>query len=765
MVVVAERSDRQATVTAVKATGGASDDARLDPGPRPRFGGRPGWLLSREANLHLQVGICVIAAVLTISGLAFLTGAPHFISGAIFLIALAMGAMLMLASIARHADALRRRADTLRSRSAFESLSDRMWELQEREERLRGLLDALGDVVVHRDREGRIVFANKVMGDLVGRDPRLLSGMRLIDLGIDVSVVPDAAFANGECLSSTDVPVHTAQGTRWFSWIEHSVRESGSDLVSHRAIARDVTARKKAETEAIAARERAEFASQAKSRFLATVSHEIRTPMNGIIGMAKLLADTHLSPEQETYVRAVSTSGGHLLALIEDLLDYSKIEAGRFDLEPQLVSPREISENVVELLSARAFAKDIGIAAHVGIDVPARISTDPGRLRQVLLNLIGNAVKFTDVGGVVVDVSVGIEETKPVIRFCVRDTGPGLQEADADRVFEEFEQADTTTTRKHGGAGLGLTISRRIVEAMKGRISVRAAPGQGAEFTVTLPLDAPPAARGQEQAVLAGCRAAILSHAATEVEALAATIRDNGGKVVIAQTVEELARHSDCHLVLIDARLEDAEGSRLAAVRAAGMLRAHAITLIAPHDRGQLAQLHANGYANFLARPVRGETLIRVLLSALARSDQEELPRARDITLPLESNHLSILIAEDNEINALLARAALSRAGHSVEVVTNGRAAVEATTQPTTRKAIDIVLMDLHMPVMDGLDAITQIRKHEEEKGLAPLPIIVLSADGQERTRHAVLAHGASGFLTKPLDPAALVEAVRLQAA
>ena len=197
--------------------------------------------------------------------------------------------------------------------------------------------------------------------------------------------------------------------TRWFSWIELSVRDKASADVSHRAIARDITSRKKAESALIASRERAEFASRAKSRFLATVSHEIRTPMNGIMGMAKLLADTKLTPEQRTYVGAVSTSASALLALIDDLLDYSKIEAGRFEPEVRTVSPRELVDNVVELLASRAYAKDIGLGCAVGADVPQLVKSDAGRLRQVLLNLIGNAIKFTSTGGVLVRLELGGE--------------------------------------------------------------------------------------------------------------------------------------------------------------------------------------------------------------------------------------------------------------------------------------------------------------------------------------------------------------------
>ena len=265
------------------------------------------------------------------------------------------------------------------------------------------------------------------------------------------------------------------------------MRDKTSDQVSHRAIARDITARKRAETALINARERAEYASQAKSRFLATVSHEIRTPMNGIMGMAKLLADTKLSPEQRTYVGAVSTSASALLALIEDLLDFSKIEAGRFDAEPQPMSPREIADNVVELLAAKAFAKGIGLGCHVAPDVPQPITADPGRVRQVLLNLIGNAIKFTDTGGVLLVVTKAGTGKTGSIRFSVADTGPGLRPEDTERIFEEFEQADGTSTRPHGGAGLGLAISKRLVGSMGGTISVSSELGKGSDFAFEIP--------------------------------------------------------------------------------------------------------------------------------------------------------------------------------------------------------------------------------------------------------------------------------------
>ncbi|WP_019172794.1 PAS domain-containing hybrid sensor histidine kinase/response regulator [Pseudaminobacter salicylatoxidans] len=720
--------------------------------------------LAPELPKYASPGLthALIAAILTFAILAWLTNASHVVSLGL-LVTGAVGLSLSVALRAGTRASLTEAAAP--NQEEIEALADRMWEMQESEERFHGLIDALGDLVVHRDREGRVVYANRVFADLLGLEPRELTDRTLAELGVEVAVVPDAAFADGECLSSTDVVIHATGSQRWFSWIELSVRDKDSDTVSHRAIARDITARKRAETALIHARERAEHASQAKSRFLATVSHEIRTPMNGIMGMAKLLADTELSLEQRTYVGAVSTSASALLALIEDLLDYSKIEAGRFEPEPQPMSPREIASNVVELLASRAYAKGIGLGCHIAPDVPQMITADPGRLRQVLLNLIGNAIKFTDAGGVLLTVRRSPDEKANMLNFAVIDTGEGLHQADLERIFNEFEQVDDTPTRAHGGAGLGLAISRRLVQSMGGEITVRSTRNKGSEFAFTVPANEPTPGdvRGD---VLTGRRVVMLSNNRIEAQAIALTVEAHGGTMLIADTVTQAATLAEgCDTLLVDAALEDAEGNMLKRLRRSGFATAEAITLIAPTDRGLLGEFRRNGYPIFLARPVRGETLLRVLLSAIARdvtssaSTHPAIPPAGE---PGDRRVLSVLIAEDNEINALLARAALVKAGHKVDVVSNGRAAVEAATGHKPR--YDVVLMDLHMPVMDGLDAIAAIRRHEEEHGIVALPILVLSADSQEKTRHSVLAHGATGFVTKPLDPHILVRAVAEQA-
>ncbi|MBL8580961.1 MAG: response regulator [Rhizobiaceae bacterium] len=705
------------------------------------------------------------AAVMAMAGLAELGGAPRFVTLGLLVIGLLMLGLLIRTFRAERRMATLADERVARSRAELETLADRMWELQESEERFRGLIDALGDLVVHRDREGRIVYANKVFADLMHSEPRELGGRFLSDFGIEIGLVPDAAFTDGECLSSTDVAIDFPGMRRWYSWIELSVRDKASDHISHRAIARDITARKRAEAALINARERAEYANQAKSRFLATVSHEIRTPMNGIMGMAKLLADTKLSPEQRTYVGAISTSASALLALIEDLLDFSKIEAGRFEIEPQAMSPRELVDNVVELLAAKAYAKEIGLGCHVEPDVPQMITSDPGRIRQVLLNLIGNAIKFTDAGGVMVIVSREGDGESGIIRFLITDTGPGLAEQDRERIFDEFEQVDGTSTRQHGGAGLGLAISKRIATSMGGSISVSSEHGNGSRFVFEIPATDFVMNGLKRGDLLAHRRCLIVTRNSVEAEAIARTIRAYGGIAETVATVRQACEQAaPCDTLLVDATIEESDGRTLRRLRQSRHAGAEAITLIAPNDRGRLGEFRASGYSTFLARPVRGETLLRVLLKAIASpttvigSPYGETKSRR--TASARVTGLSILVAEDNDINAMLARATLLKAGHRVDVVGNGKAAADAVIAVSRRNRYDLVLMDLHMPVMDGLDAVSLIRRHEEQEGLAPIRIMVLSADSQEKTRHNVLSRGANGFLTKPIDPEALLRVV-----
>jgi signal transduction histidine kinase/CheY-like chemotaxis protein len=506
---------------------------------------------------------------------------------------------------------------------------------------------------------------------------------------------------------------------------------------------------KQVQDELMIARERAEAASLAKSQFLATVSHEIRTPLNGITGMARLLADTPLTNEQRTYVEAVISSGNSLLGLVEDILDFSKIEAGKIDIELEPVQLREFCEGIVELMSARAFAKNIGLGLHIEAQAPAMIEADSLRLRQALLNLLGNAVKFTDAGGV----SLRVTHEEGFLCFTVSDTGPGIAPEEQERIFGEFEQTEAGATRRHGGAGLGLAITKRIADAMGGDVAVESRLGHGSAFVLRAPVvNAAPSltARGR----LAGTNVQILTSRNVESESLAANILSEGGAAHIARSVTDLDSTTDAVLVV------DAIMAEMLVMEHASLAGAFSrkVILIEPKDRGALAHWREQGFAAFLARPVRLESLVRVLTGNASLSKDIVVPPVRAEKLELEGEPLRILLAEDNDINALLVCATLERAGHQVVRVADGKSAVAQATGGYGR--FDAILMDLHMPEMDGIDAIAAIRASEEQHSWPAAPIFALTADGQAQAEASVRAVGGTGFITKPVDPFKLLAIV-----
>ena len=371
-----------------------------------------------------------------------------------------------------------------------EELADSTWELKEAEARATSLLEAQGDLIVRRDSGGRITYVNDAYCALTGTAREALLGTTTALPSLQqgrASVLPDGTRLHDE-------QIMTADGARWLAWRDVVVWAEKAEHAEVQSVGRDVTDRIEAERALAEARDAAEAASGAKSRFLAMVSHEIRTPLNGILGMAGLLLDTPLTPEQTTYVKATKTSGDALLSLIEEILDFSKIEAGKLELETQPFSLTTMVEDVVELLGPRAQAKGLEIASDVDERLPERVMGDATRLRQVLLNLAGNAIKFTETGGVGVIVEAGPNSGEIV--FEVRDTGIGIAPEQQARIFHEFEQADGGSARKFGGTGLGLAISRRIVERMGGRIEVESKPGEGASFRAIVPL--PPAEDADE---------------------------------------------------------------------------------------------------------------------------------------------------------------------------------------------------------------------------------------------------------------------------
>jgi len=722
---------------------------------------RQAWRLVLRAAVILSMSFAMAFGFLAGSRGPWSNYDPYlFAVGTAALFGAACGAIGLLVA-SRHALRARLRAASER----IEELADRNWELKEVEERARSFLEAQGDVIVRRDGEGRITFVNDAFCALAGAPRETLVGgafrLDVIEQG-DTALKPDGTRVHDQKIAGRD-------GTRWIAWRDVVVRAGGqADMTAPAArgaevqsVGRDVTDRVEAERALCDARDQAEAASRAKSRFLAMVSHEIRTPLNGIIGMADLLLDTALTPEQTTYAKAVKTSGDTLLSLIKEILDFSKIEADRLDLEIAAFDLAALLEETVELIAPRAQAKGLEIASYLEDGLPRQVMGDAARLRQVLLNLAGNAVKFTEQGGAAVLVQAGAGPHE--ISFLVRDTGIGIAPAQQSRIFGEFEQADSSAARRFSGTGLGLAISKRIVERMGGGIAVDSAPGAGSTFRVTLALPAAPTdAPAAGAPDLAGTKVLIAAASAIEAPLLARRLARWGAAAQTIADPEAAAAASTQHwdAILVDHALGLAACRRLAQA-AAGTI-ARRIVLITPAERHELPALQAAGFTGYLVKPIRVASLAAQLGAEVLGAAPEGFARAHSgvqapAVAPSPAGGLAILIAEDNEINALLARALLARLGHRPTVAPDGAAALEAWRAARAAGApYDLVLMDVHMPASDGIEATRRIRA--EEAGNARTPIIALTADALSEDRAACLEAGMDGFLTKPLDRERLAE-------
>ena len=722
------------------------------PRPTSKTASLAGTRARNIAALVLFGRTVLVTWAVVAAGMGFLAGViiqrdnydPYaFATGTAALFAVACAVIALLLMRWRDYAAKRRFLESL-----IEELEDKNWELREAEERLRSLIESQGDLILRRDAQGQVTYANDAFFALTGQARADLIGqalaLRVLEQG------PVTTLADGTRIH--DQKIAAGEGARWIAWREVTVRtDAGAEV---QAVGRDVTDRVEAEQALSAARDQAESASRAKSRFLATVSHEIRTPLNGMLGMADLLLDTPLTPEQVTYVKAAKTSGENLLSLIEEILDFSKIEAGRLDLEAKPFALAPLIEQVIELLAPRAQAKGIEIASFVDAALPAFVVGDAMRLRQVLLNLAGNAIKFTGHGGVSVIVEcAGAGE----MRIMVRDTGIGLKQDDLARIFLEFEQADGSSTRKFGGTGLGLAIAKRIVERMDGHIDAASTPGDGAAFTVTLPLAvaSDPAETEFVAPDLKGQSILIVAAAQIEARLLARRLAQWGADAHIAADAKEaeaLSAIRRWHALLVDFPL----AASMVETRAPTIDAARRIVLITPTERHELAALKDAGFTGYLVKPVRAASLAARLRPADVFEDTAA-PTAR-AAKPATGKGLSVLVAEDNDINALLACALLTRLGHRPTVVGNGAAAVEAWERARAAQTpYDLVLMDIQMPGMDGLEATRRIRAAEAGAG-APTRILALSANAQAEDRDAALAAGMQGLLTKPLDRERLQE-------
>ena len=681
-----------------------------------------------------------------------------FAIGASFLFAIACVALATLSMRLRF---LRKRMRKILLHN--ETLVDRNWELQEAEERARSLFEQQGDLIVIRDAEGRITFVNDAFCQLADRPREELTGSRFTFAVLEQG--DSALEANGTRIY--DQKIASPVGPRWIAWREGLVRADAGQPAELQCVGRDVTDRTETERALAEARDQADAASRAKSRFLAMASHEIRTPLNGIIGMNGLLLDTPLTPEQMTYAKAAKNSGEALLSLIEELLDFSKIEAGKIDLEQRPFALTALAEDVTELLAPRAQAKQLEIAAFIDERLPTQVIGDAARLRQVLLNLAGNAIKFTSSGGVSLIAEPGIWPDE--VSFLVRDTGIGIAPEARERIFREFEQADDHIGRHYGGTGLGLSISERIVKRMGGRMTLESQPGAGSTFEVSVPL---PADSNVAQSAfvapdLAGQSVMLVAPQVIEASLVARRLQRWGAQTCLVsdpEVAEALLPERSWHAVLIDRELGSAAIETLSeAARRYATLRILMVTPASRHETRPSCAL-----TGYLVKPLRAASLA----ARLASPPEVPAPPVAEVSLPDEADpvetpakgvatSLSVLVAEDNEINALLIRSLLTRLGHRAVIATNGEAALESwLAAASAGTPYDLVLMDVQMPQLDGIEAAKRIRAHEAGRAGVRTPILALTANTLVEDRYACFEAGMDGFLIKPLDREKLEEAL-----
>ncbi|CUX36008.1 MULTISPECIES: hybrid sensor histidine kinase/response regulator [Rhizobium/Agrobacterium group] len=613
--------------------------------------------------------------------------------------------------------------------------------------------ESMGDIVVIRNLDRRIVEANRIFREMTGCSAP--EGLSCEEIGI--------AFRPGDKVHAYDVEIATPFGQRIFSWHDAVTRDLASSRLLISSIARDVTEERLALAEREDARLRAEKADAEKARLLATVSHEIRLPLSGMLGMNHLLSQTKINEEQRNYLDGMKQSGQSLVQLVEDLLDYSTMEAGRFKLNPRAENLRRLIESIVEMLAHRAHEKGIEITSFVSPDVPDYLDFDPARLRQVLFNLLGNAVKFTREGGVVIRARMVEGE----LQMTVEDTGPGMSEREQARIFGEFEQAGPMSQRS-AGTGLGLAISARIVREFGGSLTVSSHRGRGSIFTLSFRPGGAPAAMPDpgRRHCLQHTNVLLIAPKGVAAAVTMEAIEAFGGKCVLVHQPEDLQRLQDGAADL-GADLTDIIVDRRVSLLFRDALKdwpqqnIRRTLLVSPEERP--STMHVS-FDAWLIRPLREKSLIDVLCGRLRGIERRDALNDNHPDVGFSSrlkegaSGVDILVAEDDAVNARIIRAVLEKSGYIVRAVDDFQA-LRQSLAPGAARLPHLIISDLNMPGGEGLEVLPELLGTLE--GERNIPVIVLSGDARADTAEILLKAGAAKVLAKPTDPRQLVEEIR----